>query len=160
MIELAIEHDDEALRADGESPTEAPAAALEETYFVVPTRFAVNGKELLAYPGGAHEAWRPLPLLGFGPRLRDIALSVKDGDAATISLAGGGSLELRREVETVVLKSSLAGDEVRASHDELMATAAAFATDVCNYLQSVLPSLATHPAWRNWCGASDDAAPA
>ena len=64
MIELAFQADDEGVRSDLEAfPAQAPAAALEHTYFVVPTRLTVDGNELLAFPG-VYEAWRPLPLLG------------------------------------------------------------------------------------------------
>jgi hypothetical protein len=154
MIELAIEHDDDTLLADGhESPMEAPAGALEETYFVVPTRFAVDGRELLAYPG-VHETWRPLPLLGFGPRLRDSAFSVREGGTATVSLADGGSLHLRPQGEIVLINASLTGDQVSVAADELVTAAAVFAADVCDYLQSVLPALVTHPGWTKWRGVS------
>ena len=78
--------------------------------------------------------------------------------SARVFVTGGGRLELRREGRTVVLTSSLTGGEVRASDDELVTTAAAFATDVCNYLKSIVPSLVAHPAWRNWCGVNDHAA--
>lgn len=149
-IELAIQPDDEALRADlEESPVEAPAAAIEQTYFVVPTRLAVDGKELLAFPG-VYDAWRPLPLLGFAPRLRDSAIRLKDGEAATLSLSDGGALELRRDGADVRISSSMTGDEVTISAERLVEAAGALAHEACAYVLSIIPSMVTHSSWESW----------
>lgn len=154
-IELAMRADDEALRADlEESPVEAPAAAVEQTYFVVPVRLAVDGQELLAFPG-VYDAWRPLPLLGFAPRLRDLAIGLRDGEAATLSLADGGCLELRRNGAEVLISSSITGDEATVSAQQLAEAAGALARDACAYVLSVIPEMASHGSWELWCAGTN-----
>lgn|GEM_PF-4522054 len=128
----------------------APAAALEQTYFVVPTRFAIDGKELLAFPE-VYDTWRPLPLLGFAPRLRAVATAMSDGDAATISLMDGGDLMFRRRGAEMVISASITGDEAALSAAQLTDAAVGFANDVCTYVLSIVPAMATHGSWGTWC---------
>ena len=61
-----------------------PGAVLETTCFETWVRFAVNGVELLAYPGASPD-WRRVPLLGFATILRDAILSL--GRTRTAHLA-------------------------------------------------------------------------
>ena len=61
MIELTFRADVES--EDDQAPESASAAAIEHTYFVVPVRFAIDGRELLTFPG-ANPDWRPLPVVG------------------------------------------------------------------------------------------------
>jgi hypothetical protein len=152
VIELAIQADDDEVRSDLDAlPSTAPAAALEHTYFVVPTRLAVDGKDLLAFPG-VYEAWRPLPLLGFAPRLRAVASALPDGQAATLSLADGGTLEFRRDGADVRIRASLTGDEVTVAAEHLADASVAFAREVCEYVLSIVPSMLAHGSWSMWCG--------
>lgn len=154
VIDLAIRADDEALRADlEESPVEAPAAAVEQTYFLVPMRLAVDGKELLAFPG-AYEAWRPLPLLGFAPHLRDVATGLREGEAATLSLTDGGCLEFRRRGAEMVIRSSLTGDEATVSAERLAEAAVGLAAEACAYVLSIVPAMAAHGSWESWCSGT------
>jgi hypothetical protein len=150
-IELAMRADDEAVRADlDDSPVDAPAAAVEETFFVVPTRLAVDGIELLTYPG-VYDGWRPLPLLGFAPRLRNLTTGLRAGKAATLSLRDGGHLEFRRDGTVVVISSSLTGDDAAISVERLADAAVNFSADVCAYLLSLIPAMAGHTSWESWC---------
>jgi hypothetical protein len=152
IVRLEIRPDDEALRADVEEVlVDAPAAALEHTYFVVATRFVVDGEELLAYPG-VYEAWRPLPLLGFAPRLSKVARDIADGETTTISLMDGGTLELGRKGRTVIIRASLTGAEVTVARARLVHATADFADEVCAYVVSAAPAIACHAAWGTWCG--------
>lgn len=151
VIELAIQVDDEALRADlEESPVDAPAAAVEQTYFVVPTRLSVDGTELLAFPD-VHDRWRPLPLLGFAPQLRDLAIDLGDGEAATLSLADGGSLEFQRDGGKVQISSSTTRDQAVVPAEELVEAAVALAEDACASVLSIVPAMVTHGSWSAWC---------
>jgi hypothetical protein len=154
VTKLTIQADDDALRADVEdSPHLASAAALEQTYFVVPTRFAVDGNELLAFPGVC-DAWRPLPLLGFAPRLRELATGLKDGQEGTIFLADGGHLAFRRTGADVLISSSIPGKEATISAERLTEIAVAFAREVCEYVLSIIPAMAAHGSWNTWCDGS------
>jgi hypothetical protein len=152
MIDLAFQANDEEIRRDLEAePERADPAALEDTFFVVPTRFVIDGIELLAYPG-VHAAWRPLPLLGFAPRLRRVAAAVGDGDTASISLMDGGVLQLERRGDALRVSSSLAPEHVAmVSRDELARESAKFAADVCAYLALMAPAMSEHPSWPTWC---------
>jgi hypothetical protein len=63
MITLDFKVDEDALSEDlVANPETASAAALEQTYFVMPVRFAVDNTELLAF-AGMYETWRPQPII-------------------------------------------------------------------------------------------------
>lgn len=156
MIDLAFQANDEEIRRDLEAePEEADAAALEHTFFVVPTRFVIDGIELLAYPG-VHAGWRPLPLLGFAPRLRRVAAAVRDGETESISLMDGGVLQLERRGDTLRVTSSLTPkDAATVSREELVRESAKFAGEVCGYLALTAPAMLEHPSWPTWCSDHD-----
>lgn len=156
MIELDFQADEAAVRDDLKAaPESADAAALENTFFVVPTRLRIDDIELLEYPG-VHPAWRPLPLLGFAPRLCRVAAAVGDGETATISLMDGGALQLERRGDTLNLTSSLTPEQVATvSRGELVQESAKFAAEVCAFLASLAPAMSEHPAWPTWCPDSD-----
>lgn len=156
VIELAFQADEAAVKDDLKAaPQNADAAVLENTFFVVRTRFRIDDIELLEYPG-VHPAWRPLPLLGFAPRLCRVAAAVGDGDTATISLMDGGVLQLERYGDSLRLTSSLSPEQVATvSRGDLVRESAKFAAEACAFLASLAPAMPEHPAWPTWCPSSD-----
>jgi hypothetical protein len=155
MIELAFRADESAFAEDLDaSPEDASAAAVEQTYFVVATRLAIDGIELLEYPG-VHAAWRPLPLLGFASSLRRVVSTIADGQAGSISLADGGVLCVERRGETLRLSSSLVPDNAASvQRDVLMQESEKFGTAACLFVSGIVPAMRQHPAWRSWCPES------
>lgn len=150
MIELEFRR---ILRDDleiQEAPESAPAAAIEHTYFVVPVRLNVQGEELLAYPG-VYPDWRPLPVLGFATQLRRTVTGLEHRQSGSITLADGGSLAISRDGSDLVFTRALAPVQVTASRDESVRAAVDFLLAVCEYVQSVAPTISTHPAWSGWC---------
>lgn len=87
MIILDFRVDDEGLAEDvGTGAEIANAAAIEETYFVMPVRFAIGNTELLAFPG-VHATWRPQPIVGFATHLAAAVLSAERGKPACLHTA-------------------------------------------------------------------------
>lgn len=150
MIELSLrpvpEHELEVV----EAPESAPAAAIEQTCFVVPVRLNVDGEELLAYPG-VYPDWRPLPVLGFATQLRRTTLGLEHGQSGMITLADGGFLSILRDGNSLVFTMSLAVIRVTTSRDDVVRAAVAFSQAACDYVQSIAPAMPTHPVWREWC---------
>lgn len=150
MIELTMRPmPDDELEAE-EAPESTPAAAIEQTYFVVPVRLNIDGEELLAYPG-VYPDWRPLPVLGFATQLRRTVLGLEHGRSGTITLADGGFLSISRDDANLVFTMSLAPVRVSAGRDSVVAAVVGFSQSACAYVKSIAPAMPTHPAWSEWC---------
>ena len=153
MIELSLRPDPEHdLEAD-EAPESAPAAAIEHAYFVVPVRLAIGGVDLLAYPG-VYPDWRPLPVLGFSSHLLNTVAGLEHGQSGTVTLEDGGFLSITRDGNNLLITTSLSPVSASAPRDEFVGAAANFARAACDYVLSLSPRMAAHPAWVGWCPES------
>ncbi len=151
MIILDFQVDEEGLAEDlGASPETANAAALEQTYFVMPVRFTVGNTDLLAFPG-AYETWRPQPIIGFATHVLGAVLGVKPGEPACCHIADGGRLDFERFDWTIRVSSTLLrgrGESVPAT--ELISAARVFRDRVRDFLLQRVPAMKEHPWWNKW----------
>ena len=90
--------------------------------------------------------------MGFAPRLHAVATGLPDGEAETVSLADGGSLEFRRDGADMRIRASLTGQEVTLAAEDLAEAAVAFGREICAYLLSTVPAMLAHDSWSMWCG--------
>jgi len=150
MISLDFQVDEDALAEDLESrPTEANTAAVEQTYFVMPVRFAVGETELLAYPG-VYESWRPQPLVGFSTHLVGSILAVSPGETKRCYIADGGHLDLARSEWTMRITASLLKRTESVPTNELLTEARAFRERVREFLLERVPGMGRHESWQVW----------
>ena len=150
MITLEFKIDEAEWQSDvAASPTTANPAALEQTYFVMPVRFTVQGKELLGIPGVG--PWQRLPMLGLAWGFGRVA-HLSTGDKVNLSLAGGGNLEFRAGADAVTVTSSLRHESVEVDAEELRHSAGNFVESVRREFRKRLPSMSSHPAWSTWFG--------
>jgi hypothetical protein len=150
MITLDFEVDEEALREDLEvRPETAEVAALEQTHFVMPVRFAIGDTDLLAFPG-VYDAWRPQPLLGFATHLA-AAVAARPGESTSSHIADGGRLDFERLDSTIRVSSTLLpGQAESVAAAELMAAVREFRARVRDVLLQRVPALRSHPWWGRW----------
>lgn len=150
MITLEFEIDEAALVEDGRySPATANQAALEETYFLTPFRFAVDGVELL----GVHErqpATLALPLLGFASHVHRVVAGTLPGETKRCYLAGGGDLTFERRANLMHVSSSLTGAAVTVDAGELLQAVRSLLDRVRDLLLRRFPDMHAHPAWGSW----------
>jgi hypothetical protein len=150
MITLDFEVDERVLADDGHyDPAAADAAALEETYFVMPFRFSVESVELLGIPG-RQPATLALPLLGFATNVHRVASAMSPGQTARCYLAGGGELTFERVASLMRISSSLTGNTVTVEAGELVQATRSLLERVRDLLLKRFPVLQTHRAWDTW----------
>ena len=151
MIVLDFQVDEDGLAEDlAASPETATAAALEETYFVMPVRFAVGSAELLAFPG-AYDTWRPQPILGFATHLFAAVMSVTSGGRASCHTTDGGRLVFEPSDSITRISSTLLPDsKVSVPTIELIGAARALRDRVEELLLQRVPTMKEHPWWSKW----------
>jgi hypothetical protein len=151
MIILDFLLDEETFDKDlRSSPETANAAALEQTFFVVPVRFASGETELLSFPG-AYDAWRPQPLIGFATHLVVATQGASPGTMASCHLADGGRLDFERIDYTIRVSSTLLPQQVEiVKAVELVRAARDFRERVRTCLSLRVPALSRHPWWGKW----------
>ena len=121
-------------------PMTADAAALQETYFEMPVRLAVEGVELLEITAVTTSPWLPLPLLDVALMVPDLLDHLAHEASGTYSLPGGGwSLRIRRNGSEVELESTVNGRRTIASYKELRAAAFMFRERVRSLMKSRVP---------------------
>jgi hypothetical protein len=149
MITLEFQIDEGVLAEDAaEDPATADASALEQTFFVMPVRFAVNGTELFGIRELEH--WQELPLLGFATALRRVIVELRKNSHARTFLAGGGELRCQRTDDAVQLVNSLNKRVATADAEALRAAVQDFARRARLFLETRFPPIQTHPHWRSW----------
>lgn len=156
MIGLRFQLDDDVLEHDAKhDPGTADPAALQETYFVLPTRFEVDDVDLLGAEGVTVAPWLPLPILHVARVFADLVDGLNDEASATYHLPGGGwQLQLKRRGTGVSVHSTVNGTSVEVSYAELRSAADSFRKDVCSLLISRAPELAHHADWGAWVSES------
>ena len=134
-------------RDDAEaSPVSSDPAAIEETYFLVPFRFEIDGVELLE--GGGHG--RLLPLVGFACLLRQALEAARSGGPARLFLAGGGELRLSVHDDRVKLTSSTTRNTAAAQLDDMLAASRALSVRARDVLLERFPEMRAHRDWSRW----------
>ncbi len=147
MITLHFDAEARALAEDCSlDPVHEDPAVLEETYFVVPVTFRVDGHDMLGAPGAVH----PLPLLGFASHMLEALAKLGQNDIRQVSLAGGGGLRLRSMGPNVEVQSSLTDVTVVVSRQDAVNAFKQFASDVAHELTRRTPSFRAHPHWSTW----------
>jgi hypothetical protein len=151
MIILDFQVDEESVARDlRASPETANAAAIEQTYFVMPVRFAIGDTELLALPS-VYESWRPQPIIGFPTHVLGTILGSKPGETAYCHIADGGRLAFQRAELTIRVSSTLLiGRAEIVETTELTRTATTFRNRVRDLVLQRVPTMASHPWWVQW----------
>ncbi|MGH9426162.1 MAG: hypothetical protein ACRD2L_07660 [Terriglobia bacterium] len=129
----------------------ASAAELENTYLLMPVRFAVQGQELLQLPvpsriflqgqDGKSEVhptpaspWLQLPLLNVARTGRAKVELLQPGTVAVYSLPEGGNLIFKRAEDSVEVYSDLSGRTGVADYKQLVAAFVDFSSRVESFL--------------------------
>jgi hypothetical protein len=148
MMVVDFKWDQEVLKKDlAASPVSADPAALEETYFVMPVRFSVDGVNLLSMSADqAHS----LPLLGFSTHVLQMLEHMQSTDEGRVYLAGGGDVSICTEGQRVRIRSSLTNREVTVDREALLSAFRSFADCVKHQLVTWVPGIDRHPHWRTW----------
>ena len=151
VIDFEVDHGvlEEDLRA---SPVTADAGALEETFFVMPVKFVVNGADLLTLSGQQAHA---LPLLGFSTHMVRALDEMHSTDERRVYLAGGGDISLRAIGDRVEVHSSLTHRRVTVDRTELLVAFRDFADRVKRQLLALVPGMVSHPHWLIWFPRKD-----
>lgn len=150
MISLDFQIDEDTLARDLRSqPADVDTASIEQSYFVMPVRFAVGKTELLAYPG-VYESWRPQPLLGFSTQLVSSILATDSGETKRCYIADGGHLDLERSKRTMRITTSLQKRTETVPTNELLTEARAFRGRVREFLLERVPGMGRHNSWKIW----------
>jgi hypothetical protein len=151
MITLDFQIDEDELAADlAASPEAANPAAVEQTYFVMPVRFAVGETDFLAFPG-VYDRWRPQPLLGIATHLVLALQAIKPGQPSRCNVADGGRLDFEQFGATIAISSSvLPGQIANVPAGELIGAASRFRDEVRDFLAERVPAMTQHPYWKTW----------
>jgi len=157
--------DEAVIAKDGQhSPNTASAAALEETYFVMPVRFSIKRVELLEQPlnhsktfsdhslGGSEQRnpYLSLPLIGFGTHTVEFLSDIEAGEDRKMYLAGGGYLVFKRQKDMITVGSGINGRSCSESRSELLDAFSTFLGEVKRLLLSRVRGIDTHPSWLTW----------
>ena len=149
MIVFDFQIDDSVLTEDAaESPATSDSTALEQTFFSLPARFAVNKNELLG--SGPQGAWYVLPLLGFATSLGRVMDELNASPHARMYLAGGGELRWTRADDTVHIESTLNQRAVVANAAAMKVAVEEYVERVRCFLEARFPQLDRHPRWSTW----------
>jgi len=144
---LDFQIDEKVLAEDRQqSPAAADPAVIETTYFTMPVRFSVDGRELFQTQSSA---CLPQPVLGLATHLVLALDALRSTGVAKCSVAGG-TLHLRQRGERVQLTCSFNRVESGVPIDELEAAIKSFRRRVEDSLRLLVPEITTHPSWPMW----------
>ena len=178
MVLLEFQVDRTVLAEDKESnPGAAEAAALQETYFVMPVRLAIENVELLQMPMGEQQVWvgkpgeqglarmqrealaskwLPLPLLNVSTVGVEKVREARQNRVSTYSLpASGWRLRFERSGENICIHSEVNGGSGCARYEEVLHAFEDFASKVRNVLRREIPELNDHPYWGKWLNEAE-----
>ena len=153
---LEFQVDEAALAADREvDPRTADAAALQETYLLMPTRLQVHQDELFAVPLKDHRKdaspWLELPILHVATvglqKVKDIC---KQSQSTYTLLGSGWRLHFQASGQDVLIHSEVNGRQSCVHYTELLAAFEHFASTVKEVLRHKVPELQEHPYWGKW----------
>lgn len=153
---LEFQIDEGTLAADREiDPRTADAAALQETYFLMPTRLQVHQEELFAVPPKGHRKdvspWLELPILHIATvglqKVKDIG---KQGQSIYTLPGSGWRLRFQASGQDVLMHSEVNGRQSCVRYTELLAAFEHFASTVREVLSHKVPELQENPYWGKW----------
>jgi hypothetical protein len=130
-------------------------AALQETYFLMPTRLQVHQEELFAVPPKGQQKysspWLELPILhvatvGLG-KVKDIC---KQGQSMYTLPGSGWRLRFEACGQDVMIHSEVNGRQGCVRYAELLAAFEHFASTAREVLRHKVPELQEHPYWGKW----------
>jgi hypothetical protein len=151
MIILDFQPDEETLAKDlATSPESASSAVLEQTYWLMPTRFAIDGVDLLAFPG-AYDTWRPQPVLGLATQLAAAVAEASSGTRSYCHMDEGGRLDFEPRGPSIQVSSTLLpGQALTAPAALLNDEVLAFRGRVRDFLLQRVPAMRLHSHWGTW----------
>ena len=166
VVELAFRPDEHAARR---APLAESAAVIEETELVVPVRFRVDGRDMLASPGPVEtwsvdptgvarpgkaqpDEWGLQPLIGFLVALdAAIAVALEAGTARwSLALGHGDIMLIRRADGLLDIASRTTRAAASASVADLRAALDRCRDDARLWLRASAPHLLAHEAWSTW----------
>ncbi len=156
MTALQFQFDGQSLTQDlGYAPERANPAVLEETYFIMPVRFCIDDIELFEqsrpHPD-ERNSWLPLPVLGFATHALQALREIEPNSAKQVSLAGCGTLSLRRQDDRLSVTSSINGKTATATFAEIRDAFDNLCDEVRQMLVKHVPALQKHSFWPQWFG--------
>jgi hypothetical protein len=116
-------------------PSSADPAALEETYFIMPTRVRVGEVDLFTSNANA-SPWHPLPVLGFATHLLEALRKCPPDTAGAIFLAGGGEFRFELEGKDLTVICTLTKRSASDSRDNVYDAAERFSKKVQLFLMT------------------------
>ena len=151
MIELRFDpaYVDEEMH--GLDLDQTPAAAIEATCFITPTRFVAEGVDLLSETG-IYDGWRPLPIIGFADSIEYASANLPQSGTARVSLADGGWLVLRLAGTKATVTNTATEATAELPLRELQQATAELVSRACAYARTMAPSITRHSGWASWCG--------
>jgi hypothetical protein len=153
---LEFQVDEEALAADRKiDPRTADAAALQETYFLMPTRLQVQQEELFAVPPKDQRKhaspWLELPILHVATvGLQKVKEIGKQGQSIYTLPGSGWRLRFEACGQDVLIHSEVNGRQSCVHYTELLAAFEHFASTTRAVLSHKVPELQDHPYWGKW----------
>jgi hypothetical protein len=153
---LEVQVDEGTLAADREiDPRTIDAAALQETYFLLPTRRQVHQEELFAVPpkgpGKLASPWLELPILHVATvglqKVKDIC---EQGQSMYTLPSSGWRLRFEACGPDVLMHSEVNGRQGCVHYAELLAAFEHFASTAREVLSRKVPELLDHPHWGKW----------
>jgi hypothetical protein len=153
---LEFQADEETLAADREIDLRtADAAALQETYFLMPTRLQVHQDELFAVPPKGHRKdaspWLELPILHVATvglqKVKDIC---KQGQSIYTLPGSGWRLRFQASGQDILIHSEVNGRQSYVHYAELLAAFEHFASTAREVLSRKVPELQENPYWGKW----------
>lgn len=171
MITLEFRMDENALIEDKLSdPLHSDIAVLQETFFVLPVRFIVNGvnifnfdtnqkvflglsndKQLKSVDKMIKSIWLPLPVLNLAIVGLDKVKIACEGKASFYSLPETGAYIMFQPSSTGIgVKTSFASKFEETTCSDLLMAFSEFAEHVRKMILSVFPELITHPDLGSW----------
>jgi len=169
MVSIEFVPDDEIVKEDlAMISNTAPAAALQETFFLLPVKFIIDETDLLLLPvkqeqrfvsneqgetkvtgTGKIESIR-LPLLDFTTQGFEAVKALREKSQSKYSAPGGWNLYFQKEERGIRVTSDVNGKQVLTDYNQLYRAFSKFELRVRSFLRERAPLLSKHSYWGPW----------